>query len=77
VFSVVFCVWEQVSGSLTRRGVGGSSINWRWAFLGFGAVSMAEGLGRLGLRQWDSGGTERGQAETGSSISFRELGMPE
>ena len=23
VFSVVFCVWEQVSVSLTRRGVGG------------------------------------------------------
>ena len=23
MFSVVFCFWEQVSGSFTRRGVGG------------------------------------------------------
>ena len=34
LFSVVFCVWELVFVSFTRRGWGGSSINWRGLLAG-------------------------------------------
>jgi len=33
VFSLVFCFWKQSFVSFAGRGVGGSSINWRWSGL--------------------------------------------